>query len=231
MSSLNFAISVPQSYTPNQPIRPIAPTSNGASSRNITNQISTLPPEAQREIKGVELVAKTIIAGLIGGVPFVVSKAGELTVKASVYSEEFFRKKVIDNLDDFGNRQLEPINGPLRPLRNVAGVFLFISTWSFEMFSRAVIGVPAAVGGILLTGGAVAFSKLQAQVWGQALIEHPQEERINTKLARYGAGDKPSRDLLDLLHLFFVPGCPMRYEELDNDKMRRIQYWKNFEAT
>jgi hypothetical protein len=42
-----------------------------------------------------------------------------------------------------------------------------------------------------LFGGALVFSKSQELIWGSELVKHPQEEKINTHLARYGGGPKP----------------------------------------
>ncbi|MBS0653981.1 MAG: hypothetical protein JSR39_10720 [Verrucomicrobia bacterium] len=227
MSSLQLSATLPQSHSLNQPAESAAGLAIAASS-NITNQISSLPPEALREITGVELVAKSIIAGSIGILPFLVAKTGEYVVKASVHTEEFFRKNVFENLDRYAHYLLENERGTVL---NAIGLTLFVSTWFFEIFSRAVIGIPAAAGGILLTGGAATFSFLQAQVWGQALVEHPQEERVNTRLARYGAGEKPWRDFQDLVRLFYVPRPPIINSEPDAHEIRRIQYWTDFDPT
>jgi hypothetical protein len=71
--------------------------------------------------------------------------------------------------------------------------------------SRMAIGIPAFFGGIFLFGGAVVFSRTQQVVWGKYLTEHPQEERVNTQLARYGFGSKPWNDFCKLLTAFFAP--------------------------
>jgi hypothetical protein len=82
-----------------------------------------------------------------------------------------------------------------------------------------LFGIPAVIGGALLTGGAFVFAQSQVLAWGRELVEHPQEEKANTRLARYGAGDKPLRDLKDLFQTFF---CGTRAD---------LERWKSFEAT
>lgn len=67
------------------------------------------------------------------------------------------------------------------------------------------MGIPAFIGGVMLFGGAACFSKTQECVWGRFLIENPQEERVNTKLARYGASVAPWKDFILLLKAFFLP--------------------------
>lgn len=156
-----------------------------------TVESTSLEPQVQREINSVELYVKYGLAGLIGAVPFVASKVGEGVVKISVFGTQTVREAIseIQGFDQVLNENSSKM----------------IVTRIVESIFRAAIGIPAAIGGTLLFGGAVVFSKTQALIWEQDLIEHPQEERINTKLARYGASDKPLQDYQKLLATFFTP--------------------------
>ncbi len=180
---------------------------------------SSLPLQSQREIKGAELIAKSVVALTIGIIPFIGAKIGEAMVKGCAHVEDAWKNHLIAQFPTF-------------------------SVVSLEIFTRGIIGIPALLGSALLTGGAIAFSKTQALVWGQELVEHPQEERINTKLARYGAGNKPLNDLKDVFSTFFyVFGNPERFGPSETFYIRNgetnylrfvnisLEKWKNFEAT
>jgi hypothetical protein len=127
-------------------------------------------------ITGVELVVKSAAAASLGLVPFVTSKAGEGIVKGCAWATQAARR----TLSRFG------------PLGDVA-----------ETGLRIAAGIVAFIGGLLLFGGAILFSKSQQLIWGKQLVAHPQEERINTQLARYGAGPKPLKDFSHLIETFF----------------------------
>ncbi len=175
-----------------------------------SNQLSSLSRNALNEVAKVKVYIQYALAGLVGAIPFAVAKIGEGVVKGSAFLAIQARNFSVH-----------------------LGVFGFIS----EIFFRAVVGIPTAIGGALLGGGAVAFSKSQALVWGQYLIEHPQEEKVNTQLARYGTSDKPWKDFKSLLETYFLPfsSLPVAYDpdadegELPDDyfniddNLRRIQ--------
>lgn len=145
------------------------------------------------EINSVGLYAKYALAGSIGAVPFIASKVGEGIVKMSVFATQTVRD----------------VTHQLRGRNIICQDFEDTVVEIVEYIFRASFGIPAAIGGALLFGGAVAFSKTQALVWGQDLIEHPQEERVYTKLARYGAGDKPLEEYKLLLVAFFLPAIDL----------------------
>jgi hypothetical protein len=129
-----------------------------------------------RKIVGIELVVKSAAAGLLGLVPFFTSKAGEGVVKRCAFIAQEGKKF----LSQFGS------------LGTFTGTAL-----------RIALGIPAFFGGLLLFGGAWIFSKTQELVWGRELVKHPQEEKINTQLARYGAGSKPWDDFVKFVGAFF----------------------------
>lgn len=141
-----------------------------------TASSSSLPAEAQKEAVNVKLYMQSAFALLIGIVPFAIAKIGEGIMKGSAF--------VTKHVRDF-TKQL--------------GTFGFIT----EIFFRVLVGIPTAIGGALFTAGAMIFSKSQALAWGQQLVEHPQEEKTNTKLARYGAGTKPWNDFKALAETYF----------------------------
>ncbi len=70
---------------------------------------------------------------------------------------------------------------------------------------RILMGIPALIGGLFFFGGAMIFTLAQQLVWSRELVLHPQEERANTKLARYGAGWGPIYDFKALFLAFFSP--------------------------
>ena len=171
------------------------PISHGAyqsfllSTSPAAEQILSLNDEAQKEASNVKLYMQYALAGLAGVIPFSVAKIGEGIVKGTAFLVSHFR--------DFSIH---------------LGAFGFVT----ELFFRAIAAIPTAIGGALLRGGAVIFSKSQALVWGQHLVEHPQEETVNTKLARYGASDKPWKDFRLVLETYFSPCSKDR--EVGNDR-------------
>ncbi|MBS0605130.1 MAG: hypothetical protein JSS60_08885 [Verrucomicrobia bacterium] len=156
----------------------VAMTVRRASTGNSVDTFSS-SPTADIKIEGFELAAKSAVALTLGIAPFAVSKFGEFVAKACAA------------LAKHTHAYFSTSEGPGRGI----GFLL-----------RAALGIPAVIGGVMLFGGAVAFSKAQALVWGQALVEHPQEERVNTQLARYGAGPKPREDFGTLINGFFSFG-------------------------
>jgi hypothetical protein len=173
----------------------------------VYRQVSTVQPShdqmtshsdsSEIKITGFELIAKSAIALTLGVAPFFVSKSGEWIVKGYATVAE----RMGNFFNDFGT----------------AGRFLANS-------SRVALGIPACLGGILLFGGAVIFSKAQQIVWGKFLIENPQEERINTQLARYGAGSKPWNDFCTLLSAFFAPSFSQETRD-------HLSHLRDFKAT
>ena len=166
------------------------------------DQISSLHAQCKEEITGFELFTKSAIAITVGIIPFIGSKVGEFIVKASTC--------MIKNMRNFLLQC------------GVLGVLL-------EIPLRLFLGIPATIGAICLLGGAIVFSKTQALVWGQKLIEHPQQERINTKLARYGAGEKPWQDFKDLLKTFFTLFESQETKKTFNIDLQ-LNRWQHFEA-
>ncbi len=162
------------------------PSSISASQRS--DQLVSMQSSKDIKIEGFELVAKSAIALTIGFIPFLISKIGEPIVKNCAY----FARKINDFFEPFG--QFGRLVG---------------------YASRIVIGIPAVIGGTMLFGGAVCFSKTQELVWGRFLIENPQEEKINTQLARYGAKQAPWNDFKLLLKGFFLPECHAKDASVD----------------
>ncbi|MGC1878860.1 MAG: hypothetical protein WA347_02860 [Rhabdochlamydiaceae bacterium] len=170
------------------------------SMRSAAKEEAQIPPLIEgrnRKIVGVELVVKSVAAGLLGIVPFLTSKVGEAVVKGCAYIAQEGKK----SLNRFGS----------------LGVFTGEAL-------RVILGIPALLGGSLLFGGALIFSKVQALVWGRELIKHPQEEKINTQLARYGAGSKPWNDFVTFIGGFSI---------FSNSQKADASLWKirHFKAT
>lgn len=164
-----------------------------------SSQDQLIPHSPQSEIKitGFELVAKSAVALTLGIAPFLISKSGEWVVKGCAAAAE----RIENFFNSFG----------------AAGRFLANS-------SRVVLGIPACLGGFFLFGGAIIFSKAQQIAWGKFLIENPQEERINTQLARYGAGNKPWKDFGKLLSAFFALS-------FSQDARDNLAHLKDFKST
>lgn len=154
----------------------------------VTNRISSLGIHVQKAISSVKLIFKSALALILGVIPFAASKIGYIIVKGSAY--------LAQTIEDLSIRLLGTL-----------GLILSIVL-------RAIIGIPAVTGGILLFGGAAVFSKSQALIWGQESVEHPQEEKATTSLARYGASGKLFSDFEDLSIAFFHPLGNAPSEEL-----------------
>ncbi len=143
--------------------------------------------EKNRVIGGVELLVKSTGAALLGAVPFVVSKTAEHVLKGWAWIAQ---------------------EG-----KNFLSRFGIIGIYAGEAF-KVSLGVPACVISSYFFVGAWAFSKTQQLIWGKELVEHPQEERVNTKLARYGAGEKLWDDLYTSFVAFFYVGNRQKSDAL-----------------
>jgi hypothetical protein len=133
--------------------------------------------ESNRKITGVELYAKSAAALTLGIIPFGVSKLGEGVFRGCA----FFAQE--------------------------AGKFLTKLGFIGEILGkglRMAIGIPAAISGGMLYAGAWIFSQTQKLVWGKYLVENPQEEKINTQLARFGAKEKLFDEFLQYVNAFFT---------------------------
>lgn len=69
---------------------------------------------------------------------------------------------------------------------------------------RYFLGLPAFISALLFAGGSILFSLTQKIAWGTELVKHPQEEKANTIMARYGAGSQPLQDLKGVFRTFFL---------------------------
>jgi len=76
--------------------------------------------------------------------------------------------------------------------------------WLIGKPIRFLCGIRATIFGICCFGGAFAFSITQQLIWGRELVFHPQEERVNTLLAKYGGGREVLNDFGYLLSGFFL---------------------------
>ncbi len=179
--------------------------------------ISSLASDPNRKITGLELYTKFAAAGVVGIIPFTASKIGQVIVKATATLATPFAVSgsLISTIFSFFWKATPP-------------PFPFVLGWICITPIRILLGISAAIGGTLLFGGAIGFSKSQALVWGQELIKHPQEERVNTRLARYGASEEPYRKFKDLLELFFWPPDSLAYDHFPISD--GLSYFRKFQV-
>jgi len=136
---------------------------------------------AERKIVGKELIIRSAVGLTLGILPFGFSSLGQIIVKKSA------------------------------TLAQEGSIFLSNHGRNgLEKAFRILLGIPAVLGGLLLFGGAYVFSKAQQIAWGKELVEHPQEEKVNTKLARYGAGNRPWEDFKRVWTAFFTYGSQQK---------------------
>ena len=152
----------------------------------IPDQMTSLA-DPNRKITGMELYAKSAAALTLGIIPFTVSKLGQLIVQGCA----FIAQKAEGALHGFG----------------LVGELLGKGL-------RMLIGIPAAISGAMLFGGAWVFSQTQKLAWGTYLVEHPQEEKSNTKLARFGAKEKLYNDFFQLVYAFYTSSKDVSYQRL-----------------
>lgn len=134
-------------------------------------------PSADIQIVGCELFARSALALSLGIVPYGLSKGGQTVVAKCA--------QLVESVDSYFEQ-----SGAFGHL--IGGV------------GRLIIGVPAAISGIFFFGGALLFALTQKVAWGTLLVEYPQEEHSNTKLARYGASYQPFYDFAKVWKGFFA---------------------------
>jgi hypothetical protein len=139
------------------------------------------------KITGCELYAKSAAALTLGIVPFAIAKIGQGLSSAFAFLAQE-GETALNRMGSFGSH--------------------LGKAW------RCLVGLPALASGMLLYVGSRLFALTQKLIWGTKLVNHPQEERVNTKLARYGAGDKPLADFHHLFDAFYHASPFIRQEQL-----------------
>jgi hypothetical protein len=141
----------------------------------ISDQMISLA-DPDKKIKGVKLYVKSAAAFTLGVVPFTISKLGQALMQGCAFLAQ-------------------TVEGALHRLGCIGDLL--------GKGVRMLLGIPAAISGMLLFGSAWVFSLTQKLVWGTYLVKHPQQEKVNTKLARFGATGHLSGDFYQLIRAFY----------------------------
>lgn len=144
---------------------------------------SAHPPESDIPVRGAELYVKSALALTLGIAPFSLAKGGEGIMKLSAWAMQGIEK-----------------------ISQKWGTFGWISGYA----SRIVLALPLIVGAVIFALGTKIFSHSQKLIWGRTLVSFPQQEKVNTRLARYGAGVQPWIDSATFIKNFLFTSSPDR---------------------
>ena len=141
---------------------------------------------AQKEMPKGELIGKSIVAASLGIVPFLTNQVSMYIFKGIAYTGSLAEKKELSGT----------------PIMKKVG-----------FAAKILTGIPGIFAAATMLGSAKLFSLSQLPPW-QHYVKNPSGDGTNTRLAWYGAQNRISKDLTNIVKAFFLPAVSQQEQKL-----------------
>ncbi len=155
----------------------------------------------QAQMGHVETYLRSSVGLVLGIIPFAIHFSSIHLFKACISLD-------INIENSLRNASFTPTNAARRVIRIIPTLFAITSAINMSVSAKV-------------------FSLAQQAAWGQKLVQNPQEERINTQLARYGYEYKPWNDLTKIVMTAFE-FCFLEDPSVGSTCIKQLEEWLNF---